>query len=55
MIYDNNLKQDNTSFLKYVEKEMNFEALLDKYGPEGLYIIADKLKAIADEDMKNAL
>ena len=32
-----------------------FNALLSKYGPEGLYLIADKLKEIADEDVRCSL
>lgn len=43
------------TFLECVDKEINFNALLNKYGPEGLYMIADRLKEIADEDMRNAL
>lgn len=42
------------SFLDCVDKEINFNALLYKYGPEGLYMIADKLKSIADEDCRTA-
>jgi hypothetical protein len=43
------------TLLECVDKEINFNALLDKYGPEGLYMIADKLKELADEDMRNVL
>ena len=35
--------------------EITFQYLLNKYGPEGLYQMADKLKEIADEDVENAL
>jgi hypothetical protein len=37
------------------EKDIDFDLLLSKYGPEGLYEIADKLKAIADDDVSKAL
>ena len=33
------------------DRELNFYDLLNKFGPEGLYLIADKLKEIADKDM----
>lgn len=42
------------SFLDCVDKEINFNELLHKYGPEGLYMIADKLKSIANEDCRTA-
>jgi hypothetical protein len=48
-------KCNNADLLECVDKEINFSALLNKYGPEGLYIIADKLKELADEEMQNAL
>lgn len=41
--------------LEQMDKDINFKALLDKYGPEGLYEIADKLKELADEDMASAV
>lgn len=41
--------------LELINKELNFEYLLRKYGPEGLYLIADKLKSIADDDISNSL
>ncbi len=40
--------------LDSVSKELDFNKLLEKYGPEGLYIIADKLKEIADNDVNEA-
>ena len=50
------LKNSNPSIvLECADREINFNTLLDKYGPEGLYLIADKLKEIADEDVRNAL
>lgn len=60
MDYDKNDKKYIDSnvqytFLDCVDKEINFNALLHKYGPEGLYMIADKLKELADEDMRNGL
>ena len=60
MDYDKTMKKDTDSnalytLLECVDKEINFNALLDKYGPEGLYMIANKLKELADEDMRNAL
>lgn len=39
----------------HYDKEINFNNLLNKYGPEGLYLISDKLKQLADEDIKLAL
>lgn len=36
-------------------KDIDFEMLLGKYGPEGLYELADKLKKIADNDVYEAL
>lgn len=41
--------------LDSVSKELDFNKLLEKYGPEGLFIIADKLKEIAIKDMSEAL
>lgn len=41
--------------LEQMDKDINFKALLEKYGPEGLYEIADKLKELADEDMRTAM
>ena len=35
--------------------EITYDELLCKYGPEGLYEIADKLKQIADEDVRTAM
>ena len=36
-------------------EEINFNGLLEKYGPEGLFAIADKLKEIAREDCEKAM
>jgi len=41
--------------LEDMDREINFNALLDKYGPEGLYMIADRLKELADEDMEDTI
>jgi len=35
-------------------QDIDFEYLLNKYGPEGLYELADKLKDIANEDVSDA-
>ena len=35
--------------------DIDFEAMLHKYGPEGLYNIADKLKEVADKDVAKAM
>lgn len=35
--------------------DIDFELLLNKYGPEGLYELADRLKNIADKDVSDAL
>ena len=35
--------------------EITYDELLSKYGPEGLYEIADKLKQIADEAVRQAM
>ena len=40
--------------LNSVSQEIDFNKLLEKYGPEGLYIIADELKEIADKDVSDA-
>ena len=57
MKYDNRLKslQSKKERLEEIDKELNFNAMLSKYGPEGLYLIADKLKELADEDVSNAI
>lgn len=39
----------------HCNQSIDLNALLNKYGPEGLYEIADKLKEIADKDVKEAL
>jgi len=41
--------------LEYIKKEINFDRLLNKYGPEGLYLISDELKRVADKDMEEGL
>lgn len=48
-------KNHEYELLNQMDKELNFEDLLNKYGPEGLYLLADKLKELADEDIRNAL
>jgi len=35
--------------------EITYDELLSKYGSEGLYEIADKLKKIADDDVESAM
>jgi hypothetical protein len=59
MIYeDDKMKRDSNAIytlIECIDKEINFNAVLDKYGPEGLYMIADKLKELADEDIRNAI
>jgi len=60
MDYNKNIKQDKDSdalhsLLESIDKEIDFNALLDKYGPEGLYMIADRLEELADEEIRNAL
>ncbi len=40
--------------LKHINKEINFDNLLHNFGPEGLYLISDKLKKIADEHIQEA-
>ena len=37
------------------EFDIDFEAMLHKYGPEGLYEIAYILKEIADKDVADAM
>ena len=34
-----------------INSAVDYDALLNKYGPEGLYMIADKLKEVANCDM----
>ena len=54
--YDGKLQQNEEEIelmMKEIEKELNFNQLLDKYGPEGLYKIADRLKEIADNDVRS--
>lgn len=56
-----NPSQEFLDAMKHLERsdeiieypEINFEELLSKYGPEGLYDIADKLKDIANKDISN--
>ncbi|MCK9574766.1 MAG: hypothetical protein WC979_03085 [Candidatus Pacearchaeota archaeon] len=45
------LKDTSDEIIEY--SEINFEELLCKYGPEGLYDIANKLKKLADEDISD--
>lgn len=56
---DNNIKagrEDETGFkCPDCGKELSIEDLLRKYGPEGLYDIAEKLKMAADEDVSDAM
>lgn len=35
--------------------ELDVNCLLEKYGPEGLYDLSDKLRSVADEDVSDAL
>ena len=58
--FDNIAKKSTTPHDTNIEcphcnKTIDFDALLNKYGPEGLYEIADKLKEIADKDVQDAL
>jgi len=59
MNYNNDKMEQNNeelyTLLECIDKEINFNALLHKYGPEGLYMIADKLKELADEHVRNSL
>jgi len=36
-------------------KEIDFEDLLSKYGPEGLYDLAKELMKVADKDVSDAI
>lgn len=36
-------------------EELDIESLLCKYGPEGLYDLAERLKSAADEDVSDAM
>lgn len=36
-------------------QDIDFEYLLSKYGPEGLYELADKLKDVANNDVSDAM
>ena len=47
------IKRSNS--LETVYDDFDFEAVLNKYGPEGCYQIAEKLIKLADEDIRNAL
>jgi len=69
--YDRIQMERNKKAKKYIKREatdlynalecvkckgkITYDELLSKYGPEGLYEIANKLKQIADEDVKTAL
>ncbi len=50
-----NSDEDIPYLCPHCDHELDFERLLRKYGPEGLYDIAKKLMKLADEDMSNAL
>jgi len=39
----------------HCKKPFDYNALLNEYGPEGLYEIANKLIEVADEDVSGAL
>lgn len=46
----------NNSLLEIINKDINFYDMLNKYGPEGLYLISDKLREIAlNECISNKL
>lgn len=51
-----NCENDKT-FLELIEHDnlIDGEKLLEKYDPEGLYLIARKLMDIADRDINDAL
>ena len=55
---DQNIKTNNDE-IKFecpnCGEELNIEALLCKYGPEGLYDLAERLKRAADEDVSDAM
>lgn len=51
---DSKLKR-NTNELPIWKDDINLDDILNKYGPEGCYEIADALKKIADKDMEDAL
>jgi hypothetical protein len=60
MEYNDKMEIGETSsdykyLIDHIEHQIDFYELLRKYGPEGLYAIADRLKEIADEDMREAL
>jgi hypothetical protein len=47
-------KTNDDTLIKF-DSEIGFDALLSKYGPEGLYLIAGKLRQVADADVAQAL
>ncbi|MFW6281293.1 MAG: hypothetical protein ACOC1O_00685 [bacterium] len=48
-------KFENGIVCDHCNSKIIYDDLLNKYGPEGLYEIANKLKQIADEDVNTAL
>lgn len=55
MEFDKNVKVNQEEQDKIIDNALDYEKLLNEYGPEGLYLIAEKLKKIADEDMRGAI
>ena len=52
--YDiSSIKDNSDEVIDY--PDIDFDDLLNKYGPEGLYDIADKLIKMADKDMYDAI
>ena len=47
--------EDHEGTIKYGFDEIDMNALLKVCGPEGLYALAEKLKAVADEYLNSAL
>jgi MinD-like ATPase involved in chromosome partitioning or flagellar assembly len=47
-------RNEINNLLDLINKEINFEDLLCKFGPEGLYLIAGKLIEVADKDIIEA-
>lgn len=48
-------KDSSADRLEYIKKEIDFDALLNKYGPEGLYVISHELQRVADKDIEEGL
>lgn len=44
----------SASRLEQIKKDINLQDLLNKYGPEGLYVMAQELMRIADQDVNEA-